>query len=440
MFGKEDIIEQVQEKNIEFIRLWFTDLNGVLKSFAITNDELENAFDRGMGFDGSSITGFQDVEESDMIAVPDPETFIILPWRHENLVARMICDVCTPNGQPYEGDPRNILKRGLQKMEKMGFDHFYVGPELEYFYFKSSEKPEPLDKGGYFDQAPLDLASDLRRDTVLALKKLGIRVEYSHHEAAISQHEIDMRYDDALKMADNMVTYRLTVKEVATQHGVYATFMPKPLNDEYGSGMHTHQSLFKGETNAFFDDSDPYNLSDVARSYLGGVLKYSKEITSILNPWVNSYKRLVPGFEAPVFIGWSRSNRSALVRVPHYQPGRAEATRIEIRCPDPSGNPYLQLAVTLMAGLRGIEEKCEVAEPMEFNLYDLKEEERIKRGIQTLPSSLQEAIMYSEKSELMEEVLGPHSFKRFIALKKMEWNEFNRQVTDYEINKYYPLL
>ncbi len=440
MFDKDKIIEKVQENKIELIRLWFTDLNGALKGFAITDDELENAFDRGMGFDGSSITGFQDIEESDMIAMPDPETFVILPWKDENTEARMICDILTPNGQHYEGDPRYILKRSLKRMEDMGFDHFYVGPELEFFYFKSPEKPEPLDKGGYFDLNPIDFASDLRRDTVLALRKLGMSVEYSHHEAAISQHEIDIRYDDALKMADNMVTYRLTVKEIASKHGVYATFMPKPLNDEYGSGMHTHQSLFKGDNNAFFDADDPYNLSEIARSYMGGVLKYSKEITSILNPWVNSYKRLVPGFEAPVYIGWSRSNRSALVRVPYYQPGRAEATRIEIRCPDPSGNPYLQLAVTLMAGLQGIEEKCGLAEPMEFNLYRLNEEERIKKGIQTLPSSLQEALMYSEKSELMKEVLGPHSFKRFITLKKMECDEFNRQVTDYEIRKYYPIL
>lgn len=441
MPDKELVFKQVKEKDVEFIRLWFTDLNGILKSFAITNDELENAMERGMGFDGSSITGFQDVEESDMIAMPDPETFVILPWRpQEKSVGRMICDVLQPDGRPYEGDPRYVLKRALKKMDDMGFDHFYVGPELEYFYFKSPEEPIPLDKGGYFDLTPRDLASDLRRDTVLALKKLGVKVEYSHHEAAVSQHEIDMRYDDALKMADHMVTYRLTVKEIATQHGVYATFMPKPLNEEYGSGMHTHQSLFKKDKNVFFDADAPYHLSEKARAYLGGVLKYSKEITSILNPWVNSYKRLVPGFEAPVYIAWSRSNRSALVRVPHYQPGREEATRIEIRCPDPSGNPYLQLAVMLMAGLKGIEEKCELTEPMELNLYGLNEDEREKMGIMTLPSSLQEAIGYSEKSELMEETLGPHSFKRFITLKKMECAEFNQQVTDYEIKKYYPLL
>jgi glutamine synthetase len=441
MISKNEIMETVQENDVEFIRLWFTDLNGILKSFAITNDELENALERGMGFDGSSITGFQDIEESDMIAMPDLNTFAILPWRpREKAVGRMICDVLQPGGDPYEGDPRYVLKRALARMEKMGFDHFYVGPELEYFYFKSPERPEPLDHGGYFDLTPRDLASDLRRDTVLALKNLGINVEYSHHEAAVSQHEIDMRYDDALKMADNMVTYRLAVKEIASNHGVYATFMPKPIYGEYGSGMHTHQSLFKGDKNVFFDSDDPFHLSDYAKSYLGGVLKYSKEMVSILAPWVNSYKRLVPGYEAPVYVAWSRNNRSALIRVPQYQPGREYATRIEVRCPDPSGNPYLQLAVMLMAGLKGIEEECPLPEPMELNLYELNDEERIKKGIEILPSSLEEAIRYAEDSDLVEETLGPHSFRRFITLKKSECEEYNRQVTDYEIKKYYPIL
>ncbi|MEN6329498.1 MAG: glutamine synthetase family protein [Methanobacteriaceae archaeon] len=441
MINKNEILEKVQENDVEFIRLWFTDLNGILKGFAITNDELENALNRGMGFDGSSITGFQDIEESDMIAMPDLNTFAILPWRpREKAVGRMICDVLQPGGDPYEGDPRYVLKRALARMEKMGFDHFYVGPELEYFYFKSPEIPEPLDHGGYFDLTPRDLASDLRRDTVLALKNLGINVEYSHHEAAVSQHEIDMRYDDALKMADNMVTYRLAVKEIARNHGVYATFMPKPIYGDYGSGMHTHQSLFKGDKNVFFDSDDPFHLSDYAKSYLGGVLKYSKEIVSILAPWVNSYKRLVPGYEAPVYVAWSRNNRSALIRVPQYQPGREYATRIEVRCPDPSGNPYLQLAVMLMAGLKGIEMECPLPEPMELNLYELNDEERIKKGIEILPSSLEEAIRYSENSELVEETLGPHSFQRFITLKKLECEEYNRQVTDYEIKKYYPIL
>ena len=438
---KEEIFEQVMEDDVQFIRLWFTDLNGILKSFAITQDELETALKQGMGFDGSSITGFQDIEESDMIAMPDTNTFAILPWRpQENAVARMICDVQQPGGQPYEGDPRYVLRRALEKMEKMGFNHFYVGPELEYFYFKSSEKPEPIDAGGYFDLTPLDMASNLRRDTVIALKQLGINVEYSHHEVAPSQHEIDMRYDDALKMADNMVTYRLAVKEIASKYGVYATFMPKPLFGENGSGMHTHQSLFKGEDNAFFDPEDQYHLSDDAKGYIGGVLRHSPEIVSILAPWVNSYKRLVPGYEAPVYISWSRKNRSALIRVPGYQPGREYATRVEVRCPDAAGNPYLQLAVMLTAGLKGIEEGYEMPDPMELNLYDLTEEERLKRGVNSLPASLDEAIKQTEKSELVKETLGSHSFERFIALKKKECDEYRLQVTEYEIKKYYPIL
>lgn len=441
MPSKDEIIEQVQANDVEFIRLWFTDINGILKSFAITQDELETALTQGMGFDGSSITGFQDIEESDMIAMPDKNTFQLLPWRpKEKAVARMICDVLKPGGEPYEGDPRYVLRRALDKMEKMGFDHFYVGPELEYFYFASTECPEPIDQGGYFDLTPLDMASDLRRDTVLSLKKLGIKVEYSHHEVAPSQHEIDMRYDDALKMADNMVTYRLTVKEIAAQYGIYATFMPKPIFGENGTGMHVHQSLFKGEKNAFFDANDQYNLSDDAKSYIGGVLKHAPEIISILAPTVNSFKRLVPGYEAPVYISWSRRNRSALIRVPLYQPGKEVATRMEVRCPDPSGNPYLQLAAMLMAGLKGIEEGYDMPDPMEMNLYNLTEEERIAKGVNALPASLEEAIGITETSDLVKETLGPHSFERFITLKKKECEEYRLQVTQWEIDKYYPIL
>lgn len=438
---KEEILEYVIENDVEFIRLWFTDINGILKGFAINQDEFENALNRGMGFDGSSITGFQDIEESDMIAIPDLDTFAVLPWRpKEHAVARMICDIHQPGGKPYEGDPRYILKRALKKMDEMGFDHFYVGPELEYFYFKSSTKPEPLDTGGYFDHNPLDVASNLRRDTVLSLKKLGIRVEYSHHEAASSQHEIDIRYDDALKMADNMVTYRLTVKEIASKYGVYATFMPKPLFGDYGSGMHTHQSLFKGDKNAFFDSDDQYHLSSDAKAYIGGILHHSSQIAPILAPWINSYKRLTPGYEAPVYIAWSRRNRSALIRVPTYQPGRENSTRVEVRCPDPSGNPYLQLAIMLMAGLKGIKENYELSDPMELNLYDLTEKERIEKGIDALPTSLEDAIKHAENSKLVRETLGSHSFERFISLKKKECEEYRLQVTDWEIKKYYPIL
>ncbi|KAF0135095.1 MAG: glutamine synthetase [Candidatus Saganbacteria bacterium] len=441
---KEEILKTIKDNDVQFVRLWFTDINGILKSFAVGSDEMEEALTQGMGFDGSSITGFQSIEESDMIAMPDPETFSILPWRpQEKAVARMICDILTPSAgkhKPYEGDPRYVLRRALDKMKKMGFDHFYVGPELEYFYFKSSNKPEIIDEGGYFDLTPLDMASNLRRETILALKKLGVRVEYSHHEVAPSQHEIDMRYDDALKMADNTITYRLTVKEIATQQGVYATFMPKPLFGQNGSGMHVHQSLFRGSKNAFYDANDKYNLSDIGKSYIAGILKHAPEMSSILAPWVNSYKRLVPGYEAPVYIAWSRRNRSALVRVPMYQPGKEAATRMELRCPDPSGNPYLQFAVMLNAGLKGIEEGYKLPEPMELNLYHLTEEERAERGIKSLPASLGEAIAKTEKSELVREALGDHCFERFIAIKKQEWDEFRIQVTEYEIKKYLPIL
>jgi glutamine synthetase len=444
MTTKEEVLKAVKDNGVEFIRLWFTDINGILKSFAIGPEELEGALTQGMGFDGSSITGFQSIEESDMIAMPDPETFAILPWRPQDKpVARMICDVLKPapgKHQPYEGDPRYVLKRTLAKMKKMGFDHFYVGPELEYFYFKSSSLPEILDEGGYFDLTPLDMASDLRRETIFALRKLGIKVEYSHHEVAPSQHEIDMRYDDALKMADNMVTYRLTVKEIASKYGVYATFMPKPIFGQNGSGMHTHQSLFKGNTNAFYDEKDKYHLSEVAKSYIAGILKHAPEIIAVLAPWVNSYKRLVPGYEAPVYIAWSRRNRSALIRVPMYQPGKEAATRIELRCPDPSGNPYLQLAVMLAAGLKGIEEGYKLSEPMELNLYHLTDEERAELGIKSLPASLGEALALTEKSELVRETLGDHIFERFLKIKKQEWDEFRIQVTEYEIKKYLPIL
>ncbi len=441
MPSKEEILKLVKDNDVEFIRLWFTDLNGILKSFSIGKEELEGALTDGMGFDGSSITGFQDIEESDMIAMPDPNTFAILPWRpEEKAVARMICDVLQPGGKPYEGDPRYILRRALNKMKKMGFDHFYVGPELEYFYFKDSKGTEILDEGGYFDLTPLDMASNLRRDTIFAMKKLGIRIEYSHHEVAPSQHEIDMRYDDGLKMADQMVTYRLTVKEIASANGVYATFMPKPIFGQNGSGMHCHQSLFKGKTNTFYDGKDKYHLSKVAKSYIAGILKHAPEMISVLAPHVNSYKRLVPGYEAPVYIAWSSRNRSALVRVPMYQPGKEVATRMELRCPDPSGNPYLQLAVMLTAGLKGIEEEYKLADPMELNLYHLTDEERAERGIKSLPADLGQAISIAEKSELLREALGDHSFERFIDLKKKEWDEFRIQVTEYEIKKYLPIL
>lgn len=438
---KERVLKTVKDKDVKFIRLWFTDIVGQLKSFAITDSELELALERGMGFDGSSITGYQDIEESDMIAMPDPSTFRILPWRpQEQGVARMICDVMNPTGGPYEGDPRYVLKRTLERMKKMGFDHFYIGPELEFFYFRTSNGTEVLDKGGYFDLTPLDIASDLRRDTVLALEQMGINIEYSHHEVGESQHEIDMRYTDAVSMADAAVTYRLVVKEIAQKAGVYATFMPKPIFGQNGSGMHTHQSLFTGKRNAFFDPKDDDNLSDVAKYFIAGQLKHAREISSVFAQWVNSYKRLVPGYEAPVYVAWSRRNRSALIRVPEYHPGKENATRAEFRSPDPACNPYLTFAVLLAAGLEGIEKKYKLPKQMETNLYHLSDAERDKLGIESLPDSLGEAIDITEKSALVKKTLGDHVFSRFVELKKKEWEEYRVQVTQFELEKYLPVL
>ncbi|MDH7602946.1 MAG: glutamine synthetase family protein [Armatimonadota bacterium] len=439
--GKEWVLKECKEKGVEFIRLWFTDILGTMKSFAITVEELEGALDEGMGFDGSSITGYQDIQESDMIAMPDPATFTLLPWRSKDKpVAKMFCDILTPDGEPYPGDPRYILKRMLKKAADKGYT-FYVGPELEYFYFKdSSPSTEVLDYGGYFDLTPLDVASELRRETILVLKEMGIPVEYSHHEVAYSQHEIDLRYADALTMADAAMTYRLVVKEIAHQNGVYATFMPKPIFGQNGSGMHTHQSLFVGDKNAFFDPDDPAHLSPIAKYYIAGLLKHAKETCAILAQWVNSYKRLVPGFEAPVYIAWSQRNRSALVRVPLYKPGKESATRVELRNPDPACNPYLAFAVMLASGLRGIEEKYELPPEMTENLYELTEEERKARGIESLPPSLGEAIAITEQSELVRETLGEHAFQRFVWNKKKEWDEFRIQVTEYELRRYLPVL
>ena len=437
---KEYVLKMVKENDVKFIRLWFTDILGFLKSFAITVEELEGAFSEGMGFDGSSIQGFARIDESDMIAMPDPNTFCILPWRpREHSVARMFCDILEPDGSPYKGDPRWALRRNLKKAADLGYT-FYVGPELEYFYFKDSQGTEVLDSGGYFDLTPLDVASDLRRDTVLALEDMGIGVEYSHHEVAPSQHEIDLRYTDALTMADNAMTYRLVVKEIAMKHGVYATFMPKPLFGQIGSGMHTHQSLFKGAMIAFFDAKDPYHLSDVGKYYIAGILKYAPEICSLLSQWINSYKRLVPGYEAPVYISWARRNRSTLVRVPMYKPGKEKATRIELRCPDPACNPYLAFAVMLSAGLKGIEEKCPLAEPIEEDIFEMSEERRKKLGIKALPGSLYEAVLMTEKSELVREALGDHIFEKFIANKKIEWDNYRIHVSQFELERYLPIL
>ena len=438
---KEYVLKKAHDNDIKFIRLWFTDVQGILKSFALTVEELETALEEGMGFDGSSIEGFSRIEESDVIAMPDPNTFQILPWgSKENGTARMFADIQNPDGSNFKGDPRWALKRTLKKAKDMGYT-FYVGPELEFFYFKSDEgEPQVLDRGGYFDLTTLDVATELRRNTILYLEAMGIGVEYSHHEVAPSQHEIDLRYTDALTMADNALTYKLVVKEVATMNDVYATFMPKPLFGENGSGMHVHQSLFKGDRNAFYDAGDPNNLSADGKHYIAGILKHSKEIVAITNQWVNSYKRLVPGYEAPVYISWARRNRSTLVRVPQYKPGKENSTRMEFRCPDPACNPYLAFSVMLAAGLKGIEEKYELSDPVEKNIFEMDEKKREEAGIDTLPNNLWEAVQYMKESELVKETLGDHIFNKFIENKKIEWDRYRTHVSKYELDTYLSIL
>ncbi|MBI2869675.1 MAG: glutamine synthetase [Chloroflexi bacterium] len=434
---REYVLKLAKEHDVKFVWLWFTDILGFLKSFSIGIQELESTLEDGMGFDGSSIQGFARIDESDMVAMPDPDTFQLLPWIPS--VARMFCDVLRPGGEPFEGDPRFVLKKNLKRASDLGYT-YYVGPELEYFYFRDSNGCQPLDKGGYFDMTPPDAAHDLRRETVITLEELGIGVDKSHHEVANSQHEIIMRYTDALTMADNVMTYRLVVKEIALRHGVYATFMPKPILGANGSGMHVHQSLFRGERNAFFDSNGRYHLSDVARGFLAGLLKYAPEFTAVTNQWVNSFKRLVPGYEAPVYLSWANRNRSDLIRVPEYKPGKEEATRFELRSPDPACNPYLTFSVMLAAGLAGIEEGLQAPEPVEENVFHMSEEERLRRGIGSLPASLLEATLLTEKSKLVKEALGDHLFNAFIKNKKIDWDHYRTQVTEYEIQKYLPVL
>ncbi|MBE3123804.1 MAG: glutamine synthetase [Planctomycetes bacterium] len=433
---RENVLRQVRDENVRFIRLWFTDLLGNLKSFAITPDELEGALDEGMGFDGSSIHGFARIDESDMIARPDPTTFCLLPQETgSSRAARMFCDVLEPGGAPYAGDPRYALKRAVARAAEKGYT-MNVGPEAEYFYFKNAEGTELLDNAGYFDLTAVDVAHDLRSRTVETLQAMGIPVEYSHHEVAPSQHEIDLRYSDALTMADRLMTYRLVVKEVALEAGVYATFMPKPLFGQNGSGMHVHQSLFSGSRNAFYDANDPMYLSKVARGYVAGLLRHAREIIGVCAQWVNSYKRLVPGYEAPVYICWARRNRSTMIRVPMYKPGKETATRIEFRAPDPACNPYLAFAVMLHAGLDGVEKGYTLPDPVERDLYEMSQADRKKMGIASLPGSLDEAIGEMEKSDLVRRALGDHIFEKFIENKRIEWNEYRTQVHGYELKKY----
>jgi glutamine synthetase len=439
--AKEYVLKMAQEHDVKFIRLWFTDILGFLKSFAITVEELEDALNDGEVFDGAAIEGFARNDEYDRIALPDPSTFQLLPWRpSEQAVGRMFCDIREPAGTPYDGDPRWVLKQSLSRAAALGYT-FYVQPELEYFYFNSASTPlEPLDQGGYFDLTPLDGATDLRRDTVMALEDMGIGVEFSHHEDGPSQSEISLRYTDALTMADNTMTYRLVVKEVALKHNVYATFMPKPLAEHNGSGMHVHLSLFRGGTNVFFDEDDPYHLSSIARSFIAGLMRHAPETMLVTNQWVNSYKRLVPGFEAPLYVSWALRNMADMIRVPAYRPGKDKAMRIEYRAPDPACNPYLAFAVALDAGLEGIEQGYELTQPLDRNVNEMTSKERRDMGIKALPTDLNEAIKLAEGSELLQKTLGDHVFGKLLENKRQEWARYRSQVTNYELDTYLSLL
>lgn len=433
---QEYVLRTVEERGVRFVRLWFTDVLGFLKSFAITPAELEGALDEGMSFDGSAIQGYTRVQEADMLARPDPNTFEIVPWRGEDApVARMFCDIHHLSGEPFDGDPRFVLKRNLERAREKGFS-FYCSPDMEYFYFKSADRPEPLDTAGFFDLTPKDVTNDLRRQTIVTLEALGIPVEYSFHENGPSQHEIDLRYTDALTMADNVMTFRLVVKEVAQDLGVYATFMPKPIAGAFGSGMHTHLSLFEGDVNAFHDPGDEAGLSKVGKHFIAGLLRHAREITAVTNQWVNSYKRLIDGYEAPVHVCWGRNNRSALVRVPHTKHNKDSSTRLEYRAPDPAANPYLAFGVMLAAGLKGIEEGYDLPPEATNNIFDMTPEERAAEGIEMLPRSLEEAIEVMESSELVAETLGEHVFEYFVRAKRDEWDAYRAYVTPFETDRY----
>ena len=433
------VLRTVQERGIRFIRLWFTDVQGFLKSVSINPQELETAFSEGMTFDGSSIDGYARLHEADMLAVPDPGTFQILPWRQEEQVARMFCDITSPEGEPFLGDPRTVLKRNLAMATDMGFT-FFVAPEIEYFYFADAgPEPKVLDRGGYFDLTPLDVAQEYRRKTINALEKLGIPIEHSHHEVAPSQHEIIVRYTDALTMADNIMSFRLTVKEVALEHGIYATFMPKPLEAHDGSGMHLHMSLFADDQNVFADDAGR-GLSKTGQQFVAGLLTHAREITAVTNQWVNSYKRLVRGFDAPIWVSWGYNNQSALVRVPTVKANKPSSVRVEYRSPDAATNPYLALAVLLAAGLRGIERGYELPPEVPGNVLEMSSAERREAGIERLPETLSEALDVLESSELVREALGEHVFDWFLRNKRDEWDRYQHHVSRFELDTYLPIL
>jgi glutamine synthetase len=436
------VLRTVEERGVRFIQLWFTDVLGSPKAVNITPAELENALEEGMTFDGSAVDGFSRVQEAEMLARPDPKTFEILRHHDDILVARVFCDILNLDGTPFEGDPRHVLRRALDRAREKGFS-FYAAPEIEFFYFGDSDPARPirpLDNGSYFDLTVANPTSELRKRTVLTLEDMGIPVEYSQHEDAPSQHEIDLRYTDAMTMADSIMTVRMIVKEIAQQRGVHATFMPKPLAGEQGSGMHTHFSLFEGETNAFHDAGDVYGLSKVARGFIAGLLHHAREITAVTNQWVNSYKRLVVGYEAPIYVAWARNNRSVVVNVPHPKKGKQDSTRIEYRAPDPACNPYLTFALVLAAGLKGIADNYELPAETPVNLYELTAEERMAEGITTLPGSLSEALEEMERSELVAETLNEHVFEWFLRNKRAEWAAYKTQVTQFELDRYFRTL
>lgn len=437
-YSKEDILRIVEEQDVKFIRLQFTDIFGMMKNVAITVEQLGKALDNKCMFDGSSIEGFVRIEESDMYLRPDPDTFVIIPWRPQSgKVARLICDVYNPDGTPFEGDPRYVLKKALKRANDMGYDVFNVGPECEFFLFLTDSEGKPTtvthDNAGYFDLGPVDLGENARRDMCLVLEEMGFEIEASHHEVAPGQHEIDFKYGDALSTADSIMTFKMVVKTIAQRSGLHATFMPKPIFGINGSGMHTNASLFKDGKNAFYDEKDPLQLSQEAYWFIGGLLKNIKSIAAITNPIVNSYKRLVPGYEAPVYIAWSARNRSPLVRIPA---ARGSATRLELRCPDPACNPYLTIAAVLTAGLDGIENKIQPPPSTDKNIFEMTEEQRKAEGIESLPGSLKEAIDEMKKSELARQVLGDHIFEKYIEAKNEEWDDYRTKVSKWEVDQY----
>ena len=436
----KDVIKQMDAEGVRYVRLMFTDILGRLKGMSITRSEIEAVMEDGQGFDGSSVEGFVRIEESDLMAWPDLSTFRVIPWEIAGeRVAIVFCDIKHPDGTPFEGDPRYILKKNLAVASKRGYT-FYLGPEIEYFFFRNPGSIDVLDHDGYFDYDTVDQGAVVRKRCVAALEKLGIPVECAHHEVAPSQHEIDLKYQEAMLMADFVQLYRLTIKEIALQNNLYATFMPKPIFGENGSGMHTHQSLFKDGKNAFFAKNDPYNLSTTARHFVAGLLEHVAEFTLVTNQWVNSYKRLVPGYEAPAYVSWGRRNRSSLIRIPMYRVGKENATRVELRSPDPGCNPYLSFACMLASGLDGLDRKLPLRDPVEDNIFHMDERTRKRLKIQELPSSLENAITALEKSDVMRKALGDHVFETLIENKRIEWDEYRTQITDFELATYYPIL